>query len=846
MFNFIWQPMQALPIDSHLPRIVQALNESKKVMVTAEPGSGKTSRVPPALLSLGPCLVLQPRRLATRLAAERVASEMAVVCGEEVGFVTRYESRRSESTRLLFATEAMLLRFLRNDSKLEAFKTVVLDEFHERHLHTDAALLALRVIQEQRPDLGILIMSATIEVRPLEAYFGNGLRSFSIRGRSFPVKLEYMPNYQGNSVRSIAKSAIDMSEISECSGDILIFLTGVREIQAVAKELERLVINRKEKLLILPLYANLPLAEQQKVFSPSHLKKLVLATNVAETSVTIDGITGVIDPGFAKVARFASWSGLPSLQTERIAQHACIQRMGRAGRTQAGICWRLFDESDFRRRPVSNEPEIERQELSGLILDISSLYEGEELDELPWFTPLPKKSLMMSRTLLQNISALDETGRITEWGQKLAQIPLHPRLAQVLALGMQENIPGQAALIVCIVSEGGLWKNHHRAVDHSACDLCYQAKIFLLSEQNLELPHVALEKAMDRGRKQAIKSTYKQLAKARKLPALKSLEITKECEKILRELIFRAFSDRIARFRPAGKSKKNPGLRSFHFCQGGGGILGEASTVRKHPYLVVVDAIENLNVGNAAQRIQIQAATAVDEERLLQNSNMHRQEVNWIDDKQSGNPLLVEQHYYHNVKISEKAVSSGEQHDAAFWLPLILERWPFPFASSSDLDLYHAKVDLLDHYQIPHNLPKFTGDMLELLVADMLETSKTPQEISKKKLSHYIYRQLSVADHSWLTHLFPERVKVCNGFETKLLYHEGKFAIQGRVQQFFGCHEHPTLLDSRHPLLIILLAPNRRPAQLTENISQFWKGSYKLVRKELKHRYPKHDWPEKP
>ncbi len=371
-----------LPIDELLPRIVDAWEASGNVVIEAPPGAGKTTRVPPALLdrSRGEILVLEPRRLAARLAARRVASELGERVGETVGYQVRFEDVSGPRTRLRFLTEGVLTRRLLSDPTLAGVGTVILDEFHERHLDTDLALALLRRLQQsQRRDLRLIVMSATLDAAPVAKYLG-GCPVLRSEGKLYELAIEYTPHSPATLEEQVA-AALERLTKSGVTGDVLVFLPGAAEIRRAARAVEPLA--SRLGLLVLPLHGDLSPAEQDRAVSPADRRKIILSTNVAESSVTIEGVTAVIDSGLARVAADSPWTGLPSVEVRRISQASATQRAGRAGRTAPGRVIRLYSAEDFHRRPPADVPEILRRELSQLVLQLRAMSIGK----LNWLDP---------------------------------------------------------------------------------------------------------------------------------------------------------------------------------------------------------------------------------------------------------------------------------------------------------------------------------------------------------------------------------------------------------------------------------------------------------------------------
>jgi ATP-dependent helicase HrpB len=416
-----------LPIDDLIPQIRTDLRRANRLVIEAPPGAGKTTRVPPALLDFGEVLVLEPRRIAARMAARRVASELGEHVGETVGYQVRFEDVTGPRTRLRYLTEGVLTRRLLSDPQLRGVATVVLDEFHERHLDSDLALALLN-----RVNVRIVVMSATLDAAPIAEFLGNCpvVRS---EGRLHPLHIEYTPHSPDAPEAQIA-AAVERLIRDGLDGDALVFLPGAAEIRRAARAVERF------GLLTVPLHGDLTPAEQDRAVASSAQRKLILSTNVAESSITIEGVTAVIDSGLARVAVDSPWTGLPSLNVQRISQASATQRAGRAGRTRPGRVIRLYTAEDFHRRPIADAPEILRRELSGLTLQLRAM----KIDSLDWLTPPPAPALDAANALLDRIGATHE----------MAALPLPPRLAKLVIEGEHRGVPEKSCAIAAVLSAG--------------------------------------------------------------------------------------------------------------------------------------------------------------------------------------------------------------------------------------------------------------------------------------------------------------------------------------------------------------------------------------------------------
>ena len=429
--------MLPLPIDAVLPELMSALSGSdvRAVVLEAPPGAGKTTRVPWAVqhwLGDTEVVVAEPRRLAARMAARRVADERGEALGERIGYSVRFEDVSSARTRIRYATEGIVLRRLLSEPDLRGIGAVILDEFHERHLATDLLLVLLdRLSRTARPDLKLVVMSATLDAEPIARYLGDCPRIRS-EGRMFPVAVEFLPKADERPLEKQIVSAVRRAVSEEATGDILVFLPGAGEIRKAKTALEPLA--QEAGLLVLPLHGDLPIAEQARAVEPAKERKVVLSTNVAESSVTVDGVTVVVDSGQARVAGYSPWSGLPTLALEPVSRASSTQRAGRAGRTRPGRVLRLYTKGDYESRRPHDLPEIVRSDLAEafLILHGAGVVEPESLEFLD--AP-PKARVESARELLVLLGALGASGGLNELGRRLLRFPVPPRLGRLLVEG---------------------------------------------------------------------------------------------------------------------------------------------------------------------------------------------------------------------------------------------------------------------------------------------------------------------------------------------------------------------------------------------------------------------------
>jgi ATP-dependent helicase HrpB len=439
------KPKPALPVDAILPEIIDRLQHCPNLVIEAPPGAGKTTRVPPALLEVvnGDVVVLEPRRIAARLAARRVAWEIGEPVGQTVGYQVRFEEVISQRTRLRFVTEGVLTRRLLSDPDLKGVAAVVLDEFHERHLDSDLALALLKRLQRTRPDLRIVVMSATLDTDPVAQYL-DGCPILRSEGRQFELSIRHLP-YSAKPLEAQLTDALELLVEEEPSGDVLAFLPGAAEIRRAMRESQ--AVARRAGLLVLPLHGDLPLAEQDRAIAPAQQRKVILATNVAESSVTVEGITAVIDSGLARIATYSQWTGLPTLHIGRVSKASAKQRAGRAGRTGPGRVLRLYSMEDYLRRPEHDAPEIARSDLSQLCLALRALRIGP-VEGIDWLDAPSAAAVQSAESLL------DRLGATEAMVQRLARYPLHPRLSRILTAAMERGVGEDGCIAAALLGSG--------------------------------------------------------------------------------------------------------------------------------------------------------------------------------------------------------------------------------------------------------------------------------------------------------------------------------------------------------------------------------------------------------
>ncbi len=578
----------ALPIDEALPRLLASLRQTSNLVLSAPPGAGKTTRVPPAIADAGlagdrQVVVLEPRRLAARMAARRVAAECGEQVGGRVGFQVRFENACSKATQIRFVTEGVLARQMIDDPQLRSVGVIVADEIHERHLAADVVLARARALQAgTRPDLRIVAMSATLDAGPLVAYLGDSAHVESA-GRAYPVDVDYLEHADDRPLEKQVSAAVRRLAADGLDGDVLVFLPGAGEIRRAAEACAD--VARAADLDVVALHGDLPPAEQDRAVSPGPRRKLILLTNVAESSITIDGVTAVIDSGLARVARHSAWTGLPALRVEPISQASAAQRAGRAGRTQPGRCLRLYTRHDHDGRRAHDDPEILRADLAEVALDLAAA--GCTLTDLSWLDAPPEPAVRAATELLDRLGAIDD-GALTAIGRRMLRFPVHPRLARVAVAGEDRGVGREACALAALAAEREI-RSARRAAG-----LRGRATADASGPSDLLEDLARLDEVRDGGARAARAAGLEPAAVRAVLRAERQLRrVARDradapaggaaIDEALLECVLAGFPDRVARRRVG---------RQLVFAGGGGGTLADSSVVLDAELMVCVRAGE--------------------------------------------------------------------------------------------------------------------------------------------------------------------------------------------------------------------------------------------------------------
>ncbi|HEX9189578.1 MAG TPA: ATP-dependent helicase HrpB [Vicinamibacteria bacterium] len=783
-----------LPIDAHVERVRDALGRARAAVLVAPPGSGKTTRVPPALVGEGRVFLLQPRRVAARSIARRIAEERGFTPGDEVGWQVRFERRFRPETGLLVATEGILTRRLQSDPLLESFRTIVLDEFHERTVHADLALAFARQAWRARDDLRLLVMSATLDAGPVAAFL-DGCPVIEVPGRPHPIEIRYEP---GQPLAEAVRAAI-----AGPGGHVLCFLAGTPEIRRAQAELRGLAGAR-----VLPLHGSLPAEDQDLALAPSAERKVILATNVAETSLTVEGVTEVIDTGQHKVLRYDASRGLDRLELERIPADSAEQRAGRAGRTGPGRVVRLWD-ARLRLRP-RREPEIERVDLAGPLLDVLA-WGGDPLG-FEWFEAPPADRLAAAQALLERLGAVSG-GRLTPEGEAMHRLPLHPRLSRVL---LHAGGDPRAAAVCAVLGEG--WRPATSG-DAPTTD----SDVLSAVDRLREAPPSVKAAARDLSSRAAPSwpgdggSAGAETAEA---PAPDAAGAPRD-DALLRAL-HAGFPDRVARRRESGSPR-------LVLASGTGALLGRESGVREGELLVALEVTggaagtvrAGAEGGGAEGGALVRLASRIEREWLtgVRTEVVHRFEEG------SGSVRAVAQDRYEKLLLDERPVPP-QADAAASLLAEALERRGLGAAA--------------ERFRRRLRVAGLEADLHAAVVEACRGRTKLPEFAEPE-------RWLDPAVRRQVDRLAPERIELPSGRTAALDYREdGSVVAAAKLQELFGLAETPRVGPRQVPVVFELLAPNGRPVQTTRDLRSFWERTYPEVRKELRGRYPRHPWPDDP
>ena len=825
-----------LPIDEVLPDVVRHLRASPALVLVAPPGAGKTTRLPQALVDqrVVPAnqrvLVLEPRRLAARLAAKRIAEERGVRLGQEVGYQVRFDDRTSKASRIVLLTEGILTRRLQSDPFLEGVGAVVLDEFHERSIHADLGLALLREVQQTvRDDLKLVVMSATLDPLPVQRFLGD-CPVVESKGRAYPIDVHYLDRPDERRSADVVVSLVRKAVHRHRTGDVLAFLPGAAEIRRANDALSEGLGD----VDVRPLYGDLSPQAQDQAVQPGPRRKVVLATNIAESSLTIPSVSIVVDGGEQKISRHDSGLGLDRLELTKISRRSAEQRAGRAGRTGPGHAYRAWTEAGHKLLAPEDPPEILRVDLAPVLLDILT-WSASDPTTFGWYTAPSEGQIRHALALLRQLGAVSSTGyRLTDLGKRLAQLPLHPRLSALLVAGADRGRLDDAALVAAIISERDVFRRSDRPADDVASsDILVRADA-LRAFAREQSSYVADAYGLQRGAAKQVLQVRDRLVQLGRTAGPQDKQDGSE-ETLLR-LILAGFPDRVGR---------RLGEDRYAIVGGSTARLARQSVVRDAEFLVAV----GVDAGRrGAGGGVIRLASQIEQEWLSEDTE-GMQEVagaRWNRSRQAAE--AVRELRYFDLVLRRRA--AGQADPAA--LSECLEE-----AARLDLDRalplsdalmsFFSRVRFLAEAMPELELRNWGPDDRAELLPQLCIGRRSFEELRSVDLPKAFERRLPPAAASALARHAPTAIKVPSGSTKRLRYDiEGPPTLSVRLQEVFGLYESPRLADGRVPVKMELLAPNQRPVQVTQDLASFWATTYTEVRKELRQRYPKHQWPEDP
>jgi ATP-dependent RNA helicase HrpB len=830
-----YKPVNYFPVDDIIPSLKDALAENAEAVLHAPPGAGKTTRVPLALLDLigpeqGRIVMLEPRRIAAVSAARWMAGTLGEETGQTVGYTIRFDRRVSQSTRIEVVTEGVLTRRIQSDPALDGVAMVIFDEFHERSLHADLALaLCLDIRKALRDDLRLLVMSATLDCGPIASLLGDA-KVIAAGGRAFPVEERYLAGDREKHLPERIADAVKRA-VKETTGDILIFLPGSGEIRACAEKIRPLRGDADSGISVHPLYGDLPFEEQERAILPSNKRKIVLATNIAETSLTIEGVSVVIDSGLTRRLQYDPSSGMNRLVTVSVSQASAMQRGGRAGRLGPGICYRLYSRHAYRAMLPFAPPEILISDLSALALELA-VWGVKDPSALSWLDPPPSAAWDSARRLLISLGALDAKYSVTPAGKAMARLPLHPRLARLMLRARDLGCPRLGADLASLLSERDiLRRNGPGRFQGGQPDITERIEMLYQSRRGKETIGAdpwAL-RAVDKMSAQLLRLAHDGSRGVEREPA--------DADTIARILIS-GFPDRLAKRREEGGGR-------FLLAQGRGVRLSPESALSRSRFIVALA----LDAGEKAEGI-VHMAAGITEEIIRDDCAGQIETVRRVEwDKNQGKIAATREERVGSVLLSVRTFNPSDEE----CIPLLCE------AVRSDCSMLHfsgearqfqARVSLMRRVFPEEEWPDLSDERLTAAPREWLPPwlagIRNAQGLSTIDLKAALRSQLSWERLRILDERAPVSFPVPSGRRVVLDYTGDAPVLAVKLQEMFGLADTPEIAGGRVKVLLHLLSPARRPVQITRDLKGFWNRGYKEVKKELKGRYPKHPWPDDP
>ena len=861
-------PDDRLPIYELEPALLAALQApagSRRVILQAPTGSGKSTQVPQMLLDAGllgdagRAVVLQPRRLPARMLAARVARERDTPLGQGVGYRIRLDNVTSARTRIEYVTEGILLRQMLGDPKLSGISAILFDEFHERHLYGDITLArALQIQETTRPDLLLVVMSATLETDLLEKYLAP-CETLVSRGRAYPVEIEYLPRpapFDRIPAWELAAEELARLAAAHSEGDALIFMPGAYEISRTLSEIRN--HPRLGGWLALPLHGELPPAEQDAAVARyPNRRKAVVSTNVAETSLTIDGVRLVIDSGLARIARFDPYRGINTLLVEKISRAACDQRAGRAGRTAPGRCLRLWTEAEHADRPAQEQPEVRRLDLAEVVLTLKA--SGvDDVHAFRWLELPERRSLERAENLLADLGALDRAApaRITPMGRRMLAFPVHPRYARMLLAAREWDCVRPVALLAALTQTRNLFlRSEGRQMDEDRDDLLgaeHESDFFLL----MRAFRFAQNGHFDPARCRRLGIHALSARQAGELFA-QFLDIDRSAaanpdegdhgrdrSDDIRRCVLVGFSDQLAR-------RLDEGTLRCQLVGNRRGVLARESAVGRAKLLVAAEVREIQKGGGDELATLLTLATAVEEPWLRELFPDDFSEVEEVFYDDTARRVMVRrQRRFRDLALAEQLSDDPPKEGAAGLLAeeVIAGRCPLKHWDAA-VEQWIARVNALSHWMPELGIPPITPEDRRALVEQLCYGATSYKAIKERPVWPAVKAWLSAPQQAWVELYAPERVELATTRgprKVKLTYPEaGDGAppvLAARIQELYDVTGGLKVAAGRVPVTIQVLAPNQRPIQVTQDLANFWKESYPRHKQELQRKYPRHEW----
>ena len=838
--------MSALPIYELETQLVADLRTHSRLVLQAPTGSGKSTQVPQILLDSGlagdgEIVVLQPRRLATRMLAARVAQERGVRLGEEVGYQIRLDKVCGRKTRIRFVTEGVLLRQMLSDPELRGIAVIVFDEFHERHLYGDITLArALDLQESRRPDLKLVVMSATLDAGSLQKYLAP-CELLTSRGRTFPVDVEYLEKPLGDFPVWDAAAA-EFERISrETEGDVLVFMSGAYEISRTISAIRH--TRAGGQCTVLPLHGELPAADQDAAVARYQQRKVIVSTNVAETSLTIDGVRVVIDAGQAKIARFDPYRGINTLLVERISRASAEQRAGRAGRTAPGRCIRLWTEREHHDRPAQELPEVKRLDLAEVVLTLKA--SGvEDVAKFRWLEAPDARSLERALTLLTDLGALDSAGAISPLGRRMLAFPAHPRYARMLLAAHELGCVPAVVQIAALTQGRGLLRraegkqmqqDRDTALGESAeSDFFLHLRALRFAEQRNFNPQTCRPLGIHAPAAREAAALAEQFLRIAQDEGLDTTARETPAE-ALQRCVLAGFPDMVA-------LRLDGGTLRCALVHGRKGVLARESVVGT-PLLVASEVREVEMRGDVETLLSL--ATAIKEEWLRELfPDGFRETTDVFFDSSLRRVLAKKQTRFHDLVLRSEQSDKVPHEQAAALLAREVEAGTCPLKLwDNTVDQWILRLNQLAEWFPEYELPKLGDDERRMLVEQICHGAVSYKDIKERPVWPVVKSWLSPVQQQLLDDQAPERIELPNGRKAKIVYATGTAPhIATRIQDLYGVTGELRIAAHRIPLVIQVLAPNHRPIQITQNLATFWKDSYPKIRQELQRKYPRHEW----